>query len=99
MEILFQSSDYIAINKSAGVLVHETSHMKTQGNTVVAWLVQKFPHVKTVGDDPTYRPGIVHRLDKDTSGVLLIARTQKYFQYLKSLFQTTKSKKRIMQFV
>ncbi|MFA7202018.1 MAG: RluA family pseudouridine synthase [Candidatus Paceibacterota bacterium] len=90
MEIIFQSSDCIAINKPAGLLVHSASYMSTQEATVVEWLVEKFPHIKQVGDDPVHRPGIVHRLDKETSGVLCIALTQRYFEYLKELFQTHK---------
>ncbi len=93
MQILFQSSDVLAINKPAGLLVHSASYMKTQEPTVVAWLVENFPHVKQVGDDPMHRPGIVHRLDKETSGVLCIALTQTYFEYLKKLFQTHAIKK------
>ncbi len=54
--------------------------------TLVDWLLKKYPEIKTVGDDPNIRPGIVHRLDKDTSGVMLVARNQESFLYLKSLF-------------
>lgn len=93
MEILFQSSDVIAINKPAGLLVHGASYMKTQEPTVVDWIIENFPQAKTVGDDPAHRPGIVHRLDKETSGVLLITLTQEYFEYLKSLFQKHEIKK------
>ncbi|MCL5011802.1 MAG: RluA family pseudouridine synthase [Patescibacteria group bacterium] len=93
MQILFQSSDFIAINKPAGVLVHGASYMQTTQPTVVDWVLKKFPQIQVVGDDPTHRPGVVHRLDKDTSGVLLIALTQKYFEYVKSLFQKHEIKK------
>jgi 23S rRNA pseudouridine1911/1915/1917 synthase len=55
--------------------------------TIVDWLLENHPEVRGVGDDPKLRPGIVHRLDRDTSGILLIAKNQKYFEYLKSLFQ------------
>ena len=51
------------------------------------WLLERYPEVATVGDDPELRPGIVHRLDKEVSGVMVVARTQEYFEYLKSLFQ------------
>ncbi len=55
--------------------------------TLVDWLLSRYPEIATVGDDPAQRPGIVHRLDKDTSGVMLVAKNQKTFEYLKSLFQ------------
>ena len=58
--------------------------------TLVDWLLKRYPEIKNVGDDPANRPGIVHRLDKDTSGIMLIPRNQKYFEYLKSLFAERK---------
>ena len=61
--------------------------------TLVDWLLRKYPQIAAVGDDPEQRPGIVHRLDKDTSGVLLVAKNQKTFAYLKSLFQKHEVKK------
>jgi 23S rRNA pseudouridine1911/1915/1917 synthase len=74
--------------------------------TLVDFLVEKFPEIKNVGDalprtcreeagarDPEFRPGIVHRLDKDTSGVMIVARSQKSFEYLKNLFKNREIKK------
>ncbi len=85
-EILHQDDELIAINKPAGIAVHQTPTKTTQDLTVVDWLVEKFPEVRGVGED-ALRPGIVHRLDKDTSGVMLIARTQSAFEKLKAAFQ------------
>lgn len=93
MQILFRSSGFVAINKPTGVLVHGAAYMKTAETTVVDWVLETFPQVNTVGDDPVHRPGIVHRLDKETSGALLIALTQEYFEYLKTLFQKHEIKK------
>ncbi len=100
-EILYEDKNLVAINKPAGLLVHRARHTKkveqrkkneergTGGEepTVVDWVLGRYPEIKTVGDDPENRPGIVHRLDKETSGVLLIAKTQSSFEYLKTLFQ------------
>ena len=61
--------------------------------TLVDWLLEKYPEIKNVGDDPKTRPGIVHRLDRETSGVMLVAKNQEYFEYLKSLFQKRLIKK------
>jgi len=61
--------------------------------TLVDWLVKKYPKIKTVGDDPVLRPGIVHRLDKATSGVMIVAKTQASFERLKKLFQEHRMKK------
>ncbi len=91
-KILYEDRDVIVLNKPAGLLVHGIkSH--PENNTLVDWLLKKYPEIKTVGDEPENRAGIVHRLDKDTSGVMLIARNQKSFEYLKGLFQNHEIKK------
>ncbi len=91
-KILYEDRDLIALNKPAGLLVHGIkSH--PGDDTLVDWLLKKYPEIKTVGDDPESRAGIVHRLDKETSGVMLIARNQKSFEYLKGLFQNHEIKK------
>lgn len=89
--IIYEDKDFIAINKPAGLLVHKTAVGVEE--TLTDWLLKKYPEIKNVGDDPESRPGIVHRLDKDTSGVILIARNQKFFEYLKNLFKTRQVKK------
>lgn len=98
IEIIYKDKNFIAVDKPAGLLVHQAGNSKHEArnskpHTLVDWLIKKFPEIKKVGDDRKIRPGIVHRLDKDTSGVILIARNQKYFEYLKDLFQNHKIKK------
>ncbi len=85
MEIIYSDKDLIVINKPAGISVHGGD--RVTGRTVADWLLEKFPEISGVGDDPKTRPGMVHRLDKDTSGVMVVARNQKSFEYLKGLFQ------------
>ena len=85
-------------NKPAGLLVHPIkSH--PSGDTLVDRLLKKYPEIKTVGDDPAQRPGIVHRLDKETSGVIIVARNQKSFDYLKQQFQSRQIKKTYLALV
>ena len=91
VQILYEDKNFLVINKPAGVLTHSPAG-KNQ-SSLVDWLIKNYPEIKTVGDDPKMRPGIVHRLDKDTSGVLLIARNQNAFNYFKKLFQEHKVKK------
>lgn len=67
--------------------------------TLAEWIVKKYPEVRRVGDDPELRPGIVHRLDKETSGVMVVARDQKYFEYLKTLFRDRKVEKTYLALV
>jgi len=97
IEILYQDKNLIAINKPAGLLVHPTA--TNTEKTLTDWLIKKYPEIKNVGDDPKNRPGIVHRLDKDTSGIIIVPRNQKYFEYLKNLFQEHKIKKTYLALV
>ncbi len=92
IEILYEDKNLLAVNKPAGLLVHPIVGKKNE-HTLTEWLLENYPEVKKVGDDPEHRPGIVHRLDKDTSGIILVPRNQKTFEYLKNLFQTHQIKK------
>ena len=82
--ILYEDEDILAIYKPAGVLVHGDGKETGQQATVAEWLLQVYPEVAGVGEAPILtntgttinRAGIVHRLDRDTSGVMLLARTQ-----------------------
>ena len=93
IEIIYQNKDFIVFNKPPGLLVHGAPYMKAGEPTLTKWLVKKFPEVKSVGDDPKWRPGIVHRLDKETSGALLVCLNQASFDYFKNLFASKKIKK------
>ena len=84
IRVIYQDKNFLAVYKPADLLVHKT--VDSSEPTLVDWLLKKYPEIKNVGDAPEIRPGIVHRLDKDTSGVVLIARNQQYFEYLKNLF-------------
>ncbi len=83
-EIIFENTDYLVINKPAGLAVHGGGNIKDE--TLADLLVKKYPKIKTVGDDPI-RPGLVHRLDKDVSGLMVIAKNQKTFELLKNQFK------------
>lgn len=67
--------------------------------TLTDWLVERFPEIKTVGDEPGMRPGIVHRLDKDTSGIMIVPRNKEYFEYFKNLFKTRQIEKKYLAVV
>jgi 23S rRNA pseudouridine1911/1915/1917 synthase len=71
IEILYQDAALIAVNKPAGVVVHAGAG--NHSGTLVNRLVHHFKSLSTIGGE--LRPGIVHRLDRGTSGVLLVART------------------------
>lgn len=97
-KIIYEDKNFIAVDKPAGMLTHPIND-KDKELTLVNFIVEKYPEIKNVGDQPEIRPGIVHRLDKDTSGVILVARNQKYFEYLKNLFQTRQIKKTYLALV
>ncbi len=83
-DIIEVADDYLVINKPAGVIVHGGTGIKEL--TLVDALIKKYPKIKKVGDDPA-RPGIVHRLDKEASGLMVIAKNNKSFESLKKQFQ------------
>ncbi len=89
--IVYEDKNLLVINKPSGLITHPKNAEDKQ-ESVTGWLVEKYPEIASVGEDPL-RPGLVHRLDKDTSGLLVIAKTQNSFVYLKSLFQDKKIKK------
>jgi len=81
---LFEDERIVVLEKGAGVQMHQGgSHI---GVTVADWLMHHYPTLEDVGEDPL-RPGIVHRLDRDTSGVLVVAKDNESFQALKKSFQ------------
>ena len=102
--ILYEDKDVVVINKPAGLVVHPDGRSKEKN--LVDWLIKKYPKVKNVGepiilDDGTkiLRPGIVHRIDKDTTGALIIAKNQKAFEFLKGQFKNRKVHKVYQAFV
>jgi 23S rRNA pseudouridine1911/1915/1917 synthase len=84
-KIIAETSDYIVVEKPTGMLSHPT--MAGETDTLADFITNKFPEIKKVGEGPA-RPGIVHRLDREASGLMVIARTQKMFNHLKEQFKT-----------
>ena len=103
-EIIYEDSEVLVINKPAGLVVH--SDGKTDEKTLVDWIMDKYPEIKEVGEagrdshgNEILRSGIVHRLDRETSGVMLIAKTQESFHSLKNQFKEHEIKKVYQAFV
>lgn len=106
--------DFLVLDKPAGIAVHRGAPSSlnlpvrqaglrrasgVRAETIADWLVTHYPETKSVGDDPAVRPGIVHRLDKDTSGLMLAARSQPAFQALKRLFAERRVEKTYLALV
>lgn len=99
IHILYEDDEVVVINKPAGILVHEDGHSPHEG-TVVEWLLGRVPRVRKVGEVTTSpqgkvleRSGVVHRLDRDTSGVLVLAKTANAHLHLKLQFHDRLVKK------
>jgi 23S rRNA pseudouridine1911/1915/1917 synthase len=95
--IIYQDENIIVVNKPAGLQVHPGE--KNEKDTLVNGLLHKFPEIKNIGDEAAVRPGIVHRLDRDTSGIIVIARNQKTFDALKEKFKNREISKKYLAVV
>jgi 23S rRNA pseudouridine1911/1915/1917 synthase len=87
-EVLHETRDFVIINKPAGLQVHPSTRNET--DTLVNGLLIKYSEIRDVHDDSPdawMRPGIVHRLDKDTSGVMVVAKNVSSLQEFKKKFQ------------
>lgn len=90
-DVLRDTDDYLVINKPSGLLTHPTQ--ANEAWSLSHWVWKHYPALKTVGEYEN-RPGIVHRLDKETSGVMVIAKTQPMFDALKEQFKNRTMDKR-----
>ena len=90
IHVIHEEVDYLIVSKPAGLLVHPT--MAKEPITLTSWLLKHYPDVLGVGENPI-RPGIVHRLDRHASGLLVVARNQKMYEHLKEQFQNRDIKK------
>jgi 23S rRNA pseudouridine1911/1915/1917 synthase len=95
--IIYEDDRMFAVNKPAGLTVHKT-HPQDPNETLVDILISDRPYLTGIGEDPL-RPGIVHRLDKDTSGAMVIAKDQEAFEMLKRQFQERSVKKEYLALV
>jgi 23S rRNA pseudouridine1911/1915/1917 synthase len=83
LEILFEDEHLIAIAKPAGIVTHPGAGNREK--TIANAIISIRPEISGIGH--TVRPGIAHRLDKETSGVLLLAKTQSAYHQLTALFK------------
>jgi len=102
--ILYENDDVLVIDKPSGMRVHNDGH--GEGKTVVEWFLSRVPLARGVGEaqmlpdgTPIERSGLVHRLDRDTSGVLILAKNQSAFLHLKKQFHDRIAKKEYRAFV
>jgi 23S rRNA pseudouridine1911/1915/1917 synthase len=89
LAIIYQDADILVLNKPAGMVIHTGAGHKH--HTLVHALLFHFPEISGVG--PQERPGIVHRLDKETSGVMVVALKSSAFSGLQQQFKAREVKK------
>jgi 23S rRNA pseudouridine1911/1915/1917 synthase len=100
LDIVFEDADFAVINKPAGMMVHAgagaTEDARNQG-TLVNALLHHFQSLSTAGGE--LRPGIVHRLDKETSGLIIVAKNDRTHQALSEMFSSRSLRKTYLALV
>ncbi len=102
--VLYEDEAVIVLNKPSGLAVHGDG--KHAYPLLTDWLLKRYPELAHVGEPQTLlngtvieRPGIVHRLDRETSGVMIVARTPEAFAHLKEQFKERMIRKVYRAFV
>ncbi len=90
-KIIYEDKDILSIDKPVGVVVFPEGDISGE-KTVIDYLIEKNPELKNAGEAPRY--GIVHRLDKDTSGVLLVAKSTEALIFLQKQFKNREVEKK-----
>jgi len=109
LKILFEDKDILVLDKPAGIAVHADARTTEKETTMADLILDYDKKIEKVGEPMLVeykgetikikRPGIVHRLDRETSGVLLVARNQKTFLFLKEQFKNHTIEKKYRAFV
>lgn len=95
-DIVHQDESIIVVNKPSGLLTHPD--VPGESETLANALIARFPEIAEVGESPD-RPGIVHRLDREASGLLVMAKTQDAYGSLKSQFKNHEVEKEYLVLV
>jgi 23S rRNA pseudouridine1911/1915/1917 synthase len=95
LDIVFENQDVVVINKPAGMVVHPAAGHQT--GTLVHAMLGYDPEMEGVGGED--RPGVVHRLDKDTSGLILLAKNDAAHHWLEEQFRLRKVQKTYLALV
>ncbi len=97
LDIVEETEDYLVLNKPAGLITHPGStHLIN--DTLINGVIDYCPAIVEIGEDDM-RPGIVHRLDRDVSGLIVIAKTEAMFVHLKQQFKERSVEKKYQALV
>lgn len=105
IEIIYEDVDMTVVNKPSGLSVHRDDFMKPEVVTLADWHAARSPEAADVGEPlklktgALARPGVVHRLDRETSGVVVLAKNDAAFQHLKAQFHDRLAEKEYRAFV
>ena len=95
IKIIYEDNDLLVVEKPAGIIVYPENTPKMK--TLIDLLIESHPELKNTGTPPRY--GIVHRLDKDTSGIILVAKNKNALMFLQKQFKERKATKRYLALV
>jgi len=90
LKIIYENDNVLVIDKQSGITVFPEGNIKEK--TIIDYIIEEKPEIKKVGSSPRY--GTVHRLDKDTSGILIIAKNNRTLESLQGKFKERKVKKK-----
>lgn len=105
IEVIFEDADMTVVNKPSGLSVHRDDFMKADVVTLADWHAARSPEATDVGEPlklkvgSLARPGVVHRLDRETSGVVVLAKNDAAFAHLKAQFHDRIAEKEYRAFV
>lgn len=96
VNIVFENENFIVINKPIGLIVNRSETAKSE--TLQDWLEEFITELSSADSESDFylRSGIVHRLDKDTSGLLVVAKNENYFEFLQNKFKTREVEKKYL---
>jgi 23S rRNA pseudouridine1911/1915/1917 synthase len=95
LEIIYQDENLLVVDKPAGIVVFPEGN--SVGETLIDMLLEQFPFLRKAGSPPRY--GIIHRLDKETSGILLVAKNNEALEFLQKKFKEIKVVKKYIALI
>lgn len=104
VQVVYEDDNIIVVNKPHGLITHPKNAIDRQPS-LTDWVAVNYPSLVNIGEPfmasgtPISRHGIVHRLDRETSGLIIIAKNQNSFDYLKNSFKNHKIKKHYLALV
>jgi len=98
MKVIFENDNLLVVEKEAGIVVYaEKTSLQSEGKTLIEQILKKFPELRNVGEPPRY--GMIHRLDKETSGIILIAKNNDSLKFFQKKFKEKKVQKKYILLV